>query len=107
MILFDARAVRRRGLREGFRRETVESLDLFVRATREFELRRRHDDGFDASWDEDDERDSSRRRARTRVERRAAITEVVQVKVVIEDSADGRRRSSTVHPDTFLCPTDG
>ena len=55
MILFDARAVRRRGLREGFRRETVESLDLFVRATREFELRRRHDDGFDASWDADDE----------------------------------------------------
>ncbi len=54
MILFDARAVRRRGLGEGFRRETVESLDLFVRATREFELRRRHDDGFDASWDEDD-----------------------------------------------------
>ena len=50
MILFDARAVRRRGLREGFRRETVESLDLFVRATREFELRRRHDDGSDASW---------------------------------------------------------
>ena len=71
MILFDARAVRRGGLGEGFRRETVESLDLFVRATREFELRRRHDDGFDASWDEDDDRDSSRRRARTRVERRA------------------------------------
>jgi hypothetical protein len=68
MILFDARAVRRWDLREGFRGETVETLDLFVRATREFELRRRHDDGFDASWDDDEECDSSRRRARACVE---------------------------------------
>ena len=68
MILFGARAVRRWGLREGFRRETVETLDLFVRATREFELRRRHNDGFDASWDDDENRDTSRRRARTCVE---------------------------------------
>ncbi len=70
MILFDARAVRRWGLREGFRGETVETLDLFVRATREFELRRRHDDGF--------EMDSMRRGMTTRTRQFAASSGVAR-----------------------------
>lgn len=44
MILFNARAVRRRRVFERADGDAIESFDVFVRATRELELRRRHDD---------------------------------------------------------------
>jgi len=44
MILFDARAVRRRRVFERADGDSIESFDVLVRATRELELRRRHDD---------------------------------------------------------------
>ena len=44
MILFDARAVRRRRVFERADGDSIEPFDVLVRATRELELRRRHDD---------------------------------------------------------------